>query len=358
TPSWNAKAGRPATRLLPGCWSVDVDFWAGATALLFTKTNLLIGFGALLTDRLFGYPDWLYQRVRHPVVWIGAVINYLDYVFNRDDFSPHAKRWLGLLALVVTLVIVLIITLPLTYFLRATYWGAIAEIILAGSLISQHSLLKHVGAVASGLAQGLVQGRDAVRHIVGRDPDHLDESGVARGAIESLAENTSDGVVAPLFWLLAGGLPGLVLYKAVNTADSMIGYKSDRYRYFGTAAARMDDALNFPAARLSGLLFAMARALKSLSGAKASWRVMVRDADKHVSPNAGWPEAAMAGALDIRLGGPRQYDGRKVDLPWLGTGKTDLDGNDIRSAITLTADLFTLLAVLLGFALILGHLPN
>jgi adenosylcobinamide-phosphate synthase len=184
-----------------------------------------------------------------------------------------------------------------------------------------------------------------VSAIVGRDPAHLDESGIAKAALESLAENASDGVVAPVFWFAIAGLPGIALYKAINTADSMIGHKSQRYLKFGWAAARLDDLVNLPCSRLSGLLFVAAAGLTNSDSGRAAFTAMMRDAGKHVSPNAGWPEAALAGALGIRLGGPRSYDGRTVDLATMGEGRSQLEANDIRRGLRLYGRALTLLAV-------------
>jgi len=321
----------------------------------FFQTNLLVALSALLIDRFIGYPDIVYRAIRHPVVWIGALIRTCDNQLNNARLSPFAQRMLGVLTLILICAVVAMATIPLRVWITAFPGGLLVEAVLAASLLSQKSLLDHVGAVAAGLAKNLDAGRGAVRHIVGRDPELLDESGVARGAIESLAENASDGVIAPLFFLLVGGLPGIAIYKAVNTADSMIGYKSDRYRHFGLGAARFDDLLNFVPARMTGLLVIIARSLTGMAEANHALRIMRQDAGKHVSPNAGWPEAATAGALGIRLGGPRQYDGRAVDLPWLGDGRVALTASDIRNALCLTRTAFTLatLAIAAGAILLL-----
>jgi adenosylcobinamide-phosphate synthase len=210
---------------------------------------------------------------------------------------------------------------------------------LAGTLLAQRSLYAHVGAVATALEQdGLEAGRRAVSMIVGRDPGSLDAHGVARAAIESLAENFSDGIVAPAFWLVLGGLPGIALYKTINTADSMIGHKSDRYLAFGWAAARLDDLVNLPASRLSALLLFSAAVLRSDASAKDSMRAVRRDARHHRSPNAGWPEAAMAGALGLKLAGPRVYDGVRVPDHWMGNGRAQAGAEDIRRALRLYRD--------------------
>jgi adenosylcobinamide-phosphate synthase len=252
----------------------------------------------------------------------------------------------GVLCLFLVLAAVVIVTVPLTVVLRAYAWGWVVEAIIATTFLAQASLSQHVAAVAEGLDRGIDAGRAAVSHLVGRDPQVLDASGVARAAIESLAENTADGIVAPYLWLALFGLPGIALYKAINTADSMIGHTDARYGDFGWAAARLDDLVNLPAARLTGLLIAAA------GPSAAALRAMWRDAAGHQSPNAGWPEAAMAGALDIRLGGPRSYEGETVDLQWMGDGRADLDAADIRRALSLYGRALSLLAALAGLAAI------
>ncbi len=314
---------------------------------MWWSDTLLIALIALITERLTGYPGWLYARIGHPVTWIGRLIGWLDANFNRDTATGRSRRIAGTCALAIIIAVTLLITVPISTTLLYIPHGWAVEAVLAVPLIAQVDLRRYVGRVADGLAQGVEQGRNAVRHIVGRDPAELDEAAVARAAIESLAENTSDGVVAPVFWLALFGLPGIAVYKAINTADSMIGYKSERHIDFGRASARLDDLMNWLPARLTGILIAGARSLTSPSRGADALEAMWRDARKHVSPNAGWPEAAMAGALDIRLGGPRSYQGRVVELAWMGSGHADLDANDIRQALRLYIETLTLLAALL-----------
>ncbi len=203
-----------------------------------------------------------------------------------------------------------------------------------------------MSAVGKGLDTSLSEGRKAVAKIVGRDPAALDESGVAKGALESLAENTTDGIVAPVLWYALLGLPGIVAYKAINTANSMIGHKSERYIYFGWAAARLDDLINLPASRLTGLLFAAAAAWNDRERGKIAVQAMWRDAPKHQSPNAGWPESALAASLGVKFGGPRSYDGSRVDLPWMGEGRETLNRDDIRKGLRLYATAMTFLLCL------------
>ncbi|WP_315756422.1 MULTISPECIES: adenosylcobinamide-phosphate synthase CbiB [unclassified Bradyrhizobium] len=294
---------------------------------------------ALLVEAAVGYPQVLVRRIGHPVMWMGALIAWADRRWNgaADGFAARRARGVGLVCLLVAGMMT--IGLAAAWVMQALVGEPAATIILgvaASSLLAQRSLDTHVAAVAEGLEQeGLEGGRRAVSMIVGRDPDRLDEAGVARAAIESLAENFSDGVVAPVFWLVVGGLPGILIYKALNTADSMIGHLSDRHRAFGWAAARLDDLVNLPASRLSALWIAAAAACIPSASASAAVRAVARDASKHRSPNAGWPEAAMAGALGLRLAGPRVYHGHLVTDAWMGDGRADLNASDIRSALRL-----------------------
>jgi len=319
-----------------------------ASHIGFVEHHLLVLLLALLIDRTVGYPDWLYKLIRHPVVWAGGLIGLFDRHFNQAAFHANNKRILGVVTMVLLIAVVLTISWPIFTVLRASLWGLLIEAVLVSSLLSQKSLSDHVRAVSIGLTESVQTGREAVGHIVGRNPDKLDSSSVARAAIESLAENASDGVIAPAFWFLLAGLPGIVIYKAVNTADSMIGYKSDKYRDFGWAAARLDDVLNFVPARLTAFGFALVSGVKFFRVTK----VFLRDADKHVSPNAGWPEAAMAGVLDVCLGGPRHYGARLVDLPWMGDGRTDLSPQDIEQALKTYGRLLSLLSLALLFLIL------
>lgn len=247
------------------------------------------------------------------------------------------RRLAGVVALLILLSVTLAVSLALVALCRlAGPFVLLPLALLASTLLAQRSLHEHVARVAEGLEQGgLAGGRKAVSMIVGRDPESLDESGVARAAIESLAENFSDGIVAPAFWLGLGGLPGGVLYKAINTADSMIGHKSPRYLAFGWAAARLDDLVNLPASRLTAFLLIAAAALDRQADASAAWRAVRRDASRHRSPNAGWPEAAMAGALGLRLAGPRVYGAVRVEDGWMGDGRAEATAADIRRALAL-----------------------
>ncbi|SFC63537.1 adenosylcobinamide-phosphate synthase [Bosea sp. CRIB-10] len=247
------------------------------------------------------------------------------------------RRMAGVAALLILLGVTLAASLALVALCRLAGPLALLPLaLLASTLLAQRSLHEHVARVADGLERGgLVGGRKAVSMIVGRDPESLDEAGVARAAIESLAENFSDGIVAPAFWLGLGGLPGGALYKAINTADSMIGHKSPRYLAFGWGAARLDDLVNLPASRLTALLLIAAAGLDRQADAGAAWRAVRRDAGRHRSPNAGWPEAAMAGALGLRLAGPRVYGSVRIEDGWMGDGRAEATAADIRRALVL-----------------------
>lgn len=291
---------------------------------------------ALVIEAAFGYPQGLYARIGHPVTWIGALIARLDRGLNREGDSFAGRKAAGALALVLLLAITLAVSLALTTLCRALGpFGLLPLALIASSLLAQRSLHEHVARVADGLETGLAEGRQAVSMIVGRNPESLDEAGVARAAIESLAENFSDGIVAPAFWLGIGGLPGGALYKAVNTADSMIGHKTKRHLAFGWAAARLDDLVNLPASRLTALLLIGAAALDREASPETAWGAVRRDAGQHRSPNAGWPEAAMAGALDLRLAGPRIYGETRVEDGWMGDGRAEANAADIRRALRL-----------------------
>ncbi len=297
--------------------------------------SLLLAAAALLCEALCGYPQALYRAIGHPVTWIGALIRRLDALLNREGDSFTVRKLAGCLALVLLLAITGGVALGLQEAL--TGWaGFIVLAVLAASLPAQRSLHEHVADVAQGLeTQGLEGGRRAVSMIVGRNTAVLDEAGVARAAIESLAENFSDGVVAPLFWMAVGGLPGGVLYKAANTADSMIGHRTKRHEAFGWAAARFDDLINLPASRLTALFLLIAAGLSPGLSAREAARAVWRDASGHRSPNAGWPEAAMAGALGLRLAGPRVYGTELTQDAFMGSGRAEATAADIRNALRL-----------------------
>lgn len=309
---------------------------------------------ALLAEAAIGYPAFVYRAIGHPVTWMGALLSALESRFNRTNLPAGWRRLLGVLTLASLLGVTGSAAIALD---RAFTFGLIGTGLLvlgAGSLLAQRSLHDHVRAVADALDRdGLAAGRGAVSMIVGRNPDRLDEAGVARAAIESLAENFSDGIVAPAFWLAVAGLPGAAIYKAANTADSMIGHRTPRYAAFGWAAARFDDAINLPASRLAACFLVVGAAAIGASPGGAL-RAVWRDASRHRSPNAGWPEAAMAGALGLKLAGPRVYGEETVDDAFMGDGRRDANAADIRRALRLfraacvTSWLLLLAIVLIG----------
>ncbi|MBN9233715.1 MULTISPECIES: adenosylcobinamide-phosphate synthase CbiB [Phyllobacteriaceae] len=310
----------------------------------------LTAFLSLLIESRLGYPDRLFRAVGHPVTWIGALISCLDRGLNRAADSDAARRMAGVFSLLVIVMVPATIARLAETALLALPLGIVAVALLASSLLSQKSLAAHVEAVADALdSGGLTAGRKAVSMIVGRDPEKLDEAAVGRAAIESLAENFSDGIVAPAFWLGIGGLAGGVAYKAANTADSMIGHRSERHEAFGWAAARFDDLINLPASRLTGLLIVAAAFFVRGADPAEAWRAMWRDARFHRSPNAGWPEAAMAGALGLALAGPRSYGGVLVEGRHMGEGgRTAVTSADIRQALRLYWAADMLLIALFG----------
>jgi adenosylcobinamide-phosphate synthase len=321
------------------------------------KLALLLALLAMPIELALGYPQRVTRAIGHPVTWIGRLIAALDRILNREAQAPRRRRLQGVAALVVVVAIVGPIAFAVQHELLRFPFGILVVAILASSLVAQRSLHRHVADVARALDRdGLAAGRRAVAHIVGRDTAALDAAGVARAAIESLAENFSDAIVAPVLWLVIAGLPGAALYKAINTADSMIGYRTPRYQAFGFAAARLDDLLNLPASRLSALLIVVAAALRNRAAARKAWRAVWRDAPRHRSPNAGYPEAAMAGALGLVLAGPRLYGGVRVEDAVMGEGRRDADAADIRRALSLyrlaDAMLIALLAALVGVCFI------
>jgi adenosylcobinamide-phosphate synthase len=316
------------------------------------STTLPIALVALLLERFIGYPRHLLQQIGHPVEWMGRLIESLDRMLNSGGSVRWLARLKGILALLAVIVSVAAVTIPLAVICRSFQGGWVIEAILGVPFLAQVDLRRYVGAVAEGLDISLEQGRAAVSHIVGRDPSVLDEASVARAAIESLAENTSDAIVAPLFWLALFGLPGIAVYKAINTADSMIGHLNEHYRHFGWCAARLDDLVNLPCSRLTAFLIAAAVSLTSPSRGAGAFEVMMKDAKLHFSPNAGWPEAAMAGAMEVKLGGPRYYQGVKVDLSWIGRGRELLTADDIREGLKLHARTLNLLTVLVAIGVL------
>lgn len=295
---------------------------------------------AMMLDAFFGEPDWAWKRVPHPAVLMGRLIGWADQSFNHGD--ARILRGTGVM-------------LALCAFAATLGWavpqlplGGLWELLLAAILIAQKSLTQHVRAVADGMRCSLFHGRQAVAMIVGRDTSEMEPPAIARGAIESAAENFSDGVVAPIFWFAIAGLPGLMVYKMVNTADSMIGYRTEKHEEFGKFAARLDDVLNWVPARISALVFMLARRKWD------AWEVIRRDAPLHRSPNAGWPEAAMAASLNVALSGPRSYEGELRDFPWVNEeGAQDIGAKEVDQAVEM---LWSAWWVLWALAIILALL--
>ncbi|MCC5957464.1 MAG: cobalamin biosynthesis protein CobD, partial [Natronohydrobacter sp.] len=283
---------------------------------------------ALALDLLIGWPAGVFARIGHPVTWLGALISALERRWNHG----LRRRAKGVALVIVVVGLAGALGLALQALLPGGWVGVLIGGVLAWPLVALRSMHAHVAAVARPLEAGDLDGaRGAVAMIVGRDVTRLDAAGVARAGLESLAENTSDGIVAPVFWGALLGLPGIAAYKAINTLDSMVGHKNDRYLAFGWASARVDDLVNLIPARLTGALFAL------VGGRADAWRCMGRDARKHRSPNAGWPEAAMAGALGVRLSGPRAYGDQVSPEPWVNEGAPDPGPGDLRRGLRVYA---------------------
>ena len=307
---------------------------------------------ALGLEAAFGYPHAIYKRIGHPATWLGALISTLDGALNRAHQSAGLRSTAGVLTLVIIVAIPAVIAWYIERALVSDWAGNLVLAVLTSTLLASRSLYVHVRDVAGALETGsIIAARSAVSRIVGRDPQVLDEHGVARAAIESLAENASDGVVAPAFWFLVLGLPGLAAYKAINTADSMIGHRNPRHEAFGWAAARFDDLVNLLPSRL---LFAAAALVVPGASTRAAIQAMASDASRHRSPNAGWPESAMAGALGLKLNGPKNYAGVLVNDAYMGNGRREATGQDIRDALRLASMAWAIMvAALLITAVIL-----
>ena len=311
----------------------------------------------LAIDALFGDMPWLFRQIPHPVVLAGRAVAFFDRKLNRETRGEAVRRNRGIITVILLVGTAAALGLVVEVLCQGRLPGAVVEAALIGVLVAQRSLYEHVAAVANALdAGGLPAGRAAVSHIVGRDPTSLDSHGVARAAIESLAENFSDGVVAPVFWYLLLGLPGLFAYKMANTLDSMIGHRTPHYRSFGWAAARFDDLLNLVPAPISGLLLVAAAVLTKNGRPDRALVIMLRDGRKHHSPNAGWPESAMAGALGLALAGPRRYPEGVVADPWLGDGSARAATTDILRALRLYRFACLIEGGLLSGAWLVAHL--
>lgn len=300
-----------------------------------------------LFDIAFGWPDALFRRIGHPVTWIGALIDWCEHRLNHGADQRRRRNGAVTTAIAVSLAVS---SWGIAMALLPDGWrGVVLGGLLAWPLIALRSMHDHVAAVAAPLAKGdIANARTEVAKIVGRNPEQLDEAGIARSALESLAENTSDGIVAPVFWGVVAGLPGIAAYKAINTLDSMIGHRSDRYEQFGKVAARLDDLVNLIPARLTAALFAIVS-----QHPRVSWNAMLRDARQHRSPNAGWPEAAMAGGLSVRLSGPRVYEDRISKEPWLNLNAPDPTPDDLGRGLGIYRRAMAMMILgLLGLAIL------
>ncbi|MEC7490010.1 MAG: adenosylcobinamide-phosphate synthase CbiB [Pseudomonadota bacterium] len=297
---------------------------------------LLVVMLALAIDIALGDPPKIYRKIPHPVALFGNLIVFFDKKLNREQRSDRTRFWRGALVTLLLVAIAVFTGYAIQWMLSQIKFGWIAGALIGSVFIAYRGLFNHVREVAAELDVSLSRGRSAVAHIVGRNPESLDEHGVARAAIESTAENFSDGVVAPVIWFALLGLPGLFFCKAVNTLDSMLGHRDDRHEYFGKFAARMDDAVNAVPARIAGLLIVITAAMGIGTRGGRAWTAVVNDAEKHRSVNAGWPEAAMAGALGLALAGPRHYGNFIVEDAWMNkSGKPDATPEDIRRALSL-----------------------
>jgi adenosylcobinamide-phosphate synthase len=307
---------------------------------------------ALALDALLGDPRWLWRRLPHPVVAMGRAIGRLEERWLDGAAPPAAQARRGRTAALLVIGAGTLVALAVQALCQVTPLGWLPLALAMSTLLAARGLYEHVAAVAAGLEQGLEEGRRAVAHIVGRDPASLDAHGVARAAVESTAENFADGVVAPLFWGVLFGLPGMAAYKAINTLDSMIGHRSPRYLHFGRFAARLDDLANWLPARLAALVILAAALFVPGAVPAAGWRALWRDAPRHRSPNAGWPEAAIAGALGLRLAGPRRYADEEVDDAWMGDGRATATPWDIRRALRVLVRSCMLSAILIAVTLV------
>lgn len=312
-------------------------------------TTAAIMLCALVLDALVGWPPAIYNRIGHPVTWIGRLIGRLDKSLNRAEWSRATRRVMGALAGVFVILLCFWIGTLIQSALGQGIFGFVISVLIVWPLIAANSLYTHVDDIAKPLQQNLLsEARAAVSLIVGRDPNQLDKAGIGRAAIESLSENASDGVVAPVFWGVIFGIPGILAYKAINTLDSMIGYRNAKYLDFGWASAKIDDVANYLPARITGALIALVSGNRRPAFAVMNW-----DAKKHRSPNAGYPEGAMAGALGVRLSGPRLYDTGPTNDPWLNENGRDVEPADVTAALSVYRRAMIGLAIILGLLAVL-----
>lgn len=319
--------------------------------MMIYAAALLAGF---LIEATLSWPTAIFRIIGHPVTWIGHMINRLEALLNRPSRSPIKLKISGAITVLAVLVASVVPAWAVSYILPTTWPGILIGGLLAWPFLATRSLYDHVQAIALPLAAAQTdQARRAVSLIIGRNSTALDDKAIARASLESLAENSSDGVIAPLFWGLVFGLPGLVGYKVINTFDSMIGHRSARYVHFGMVAARLDDLANLIPSRVTGVLFALVSGRPGHTG-----NVMFRDASQHRSPNAGWPEAAMAAAIDVRLSGPRVYGDTVADEPWLNGGAADPDATAVRRGLWLYQRVMLAVAFGLGLIVLLEGMSN
>ncbi|MBJ26061.1 MAG: cobalamin biosynthesis protein CobD [Rhodospirillaceae bacterium] len=302
---------------------------------LFVPGVFVVLILALILDAIIGDPRW----IPHPVRGIGVIIKFFDSIFNRAHYPKHFLRIFGFGLVVIITIVFITVGWVITFYTAGIPFGWIIELVIIMVMISQRSMIDHAWRVGRALkSENLEVSREKVGHIVGRDVATLDKAGVSRAAIESISESFTDGVVAPIFWYLVGGLPGLLVFKAISTLDSMVGYRNPKYLDFGMAAARFDDILNWFPARIAGPIIALAAFFIPKASSIGAFYILFRDASKHNSPNAGWAEAAMAGALRIRLLGPRMYKSIEVlDASWIGDGKKEATFFDLLKAIHIYA---------------------
>ena len=298
--------------------------------------SLLVLILAITVDAVMGDPRWLYSRIPHPIVVIGLQIELLDTFLNKSHYPPITRKILGVVSILIIVSSGWLTGWVIAWFCNQVGFGIILHAFIVSIFLAQNSLYRHVASVAKACkADDIIDARSQIRRIVGRDPNSLDQKAIGRAAIESLSENFSDGVVAPIFWYAVGGLPALIAYKALNTSDSMIGYLNDKYADFGWCAARFDDAANLIPARLSAVIITIAAFIIPSAEGNSAFKTAIRDATKHRSKNAGWPEAAMAGALGIKIAGPRNYNGILVEDAWMGNGIPNVDASHIFIALRI-----------------------
>ena len=311
--------------------------------------NYLIILGAILIDIIFGWPNIIYKAIGHPVTWVGKLIKFFDKKLNNISYSNNFKKMSGLVTLLICSLLVISICILIEKFLNQFSFGMFISMIIIWPLIAINSMHQHVNNILINIQVNNIKlVRKSVSKIVGRNTSKLNKTDLIRASIESLSENTSDGVIAPIFWGLLFGLPGIALYKTINTLDSMIGYKNKEYKDFGWASAKVDDLVNIIPARITGIFYAIVsnNFLFTIS-------TMCKDGHKHVSPNAGYPESAIAGALNIKISGPRFYNNIKRNDPWLNEKGLDPSVKNLKKALMLYKRIIILIITIILLLLIL-----